>query len=114
VVVNYAVDEVVASPSVSVVEAVGALAVAIQANVAVESRVNRLFGETLSRFGNLDNLGQRAGTAINKMLARATEEEFDRIFSVDVREMFFPCREAARRMADAGAPSRCTRSAAKM
>ena len=38
----------------------------------------------------------------NKPVADVTEEEFDRIFAVNVKGTFFACRQAARRMADGG------------
>ena len=38
----------------------------------------------------------------NKPLVEVTEEEFDRIFAVNVKGTFFACQQAASRMADGG------------
>jgi 3-oxoacyl-[acyl-carrier protein] reductase len=102
VVVNYAGNEAAASDTVAAVEAAGGLAVAIQADVADGSQVNRLFEEALGRFGKLDILVNNAGILFNKLLGDVTEEEFDRIFAVNVKGTFFACQQAVRRMADGG------------
>ena len=64
--------------------------------------VERLFDETFRHFGRLDILVNNAGIMFNKPLAEVTEEEFDRIFAVNVKGTFFACQQAARRMADGG------------
>jgi 3-oxoacyl-[acyl-carrier protein] reductase len=38
----------------------------------------------------------------NKLLADVTEEEFERIFAVNVKGTFFACQQAAKRLADGG------------
>jgi 3-oxoacyl-[acyl-carrier protein] reductase len=102
VVVNYAGNEAAANEAVAAVEAAGGLAVAIQADVSDRSQVNRLFDETLGRFGKLDILVNNAGIMFNKPLIDVAEEEFDRIFAINVKGTFFACQQAARRMADGG------------
>jgi 3-oxoacyl-[acyl-carrier protein] reductase len=58
--------------------------------------------ETVARFGRLDILVNNAGLMANKPLAEVTEEEYDRLFAVNVKGVFFACQQAARRMADGG------------
>ena len=66
------------------------------------AEVERLFDATIRQFGRLDILVNNAGIMFNKPLADVTEEEFDRIFAVNVKGTFFACQQAARRMADGG------------
>ena len=64
--------------------------------------VARLFDEAIGHFGRLDILVNNAGIILYKPLAEVTEEEFDRLFAVNVKGTFFCCQQAARRMADGG------------
>ena len=64
--------------------------------------VARLFDEAIGHFGKLDILVNNAGIILYKPLAEVTEEEFDRLFAVNVKGTFFCCQQAARRMADGG------------
>jgi len=74
----------------------------VQADVGKITDVVRLFDETLQRFGRLDILVNNAGIMFNKLLAEVAEEEFDRIFAVNVKGTFFACQQTAKRMADGG------------
>jgi 3-oxoacyl-[acyl-carrier protein] reductase len=102
VVVNYAGNQQAAQETVAGIEAGGGRAVAVQADVGKVADVERLFDETFQHFGRLDILVNNAGIMFNKPLVEVTEEEFDRIFAVNVKGTFFACQQAARRMADGG------------
>ena len=102
VVVNYAGSQQAAQETVAAIEAAGGHAVAVQADVGKRADVERLFDETYRHFGRLDILVNNAGIMFNKPLAEVTEEEFDRIFAVNVKGTFLACQQAARRMADGG------------
>ena len=102
VVVNYAGNAEAARSVVAEVEAGGGRAVAVQADVGVVADVARLFDEAIGHFGKLDILVNNAGIILYKPLAEVTEEEFDRLFAVNVKGTFFCCQQAARRMADGG------------
>ena len=64
--------------------------------------IQRLFDAAFEHFGRLDILVNNAGVMFNKPVADVTEEEFDRIFAVNVKGTFFACQQAAKRMADGG------------
>lgn len=66
------------------------------------ANLDRLFDATLGQFGRLDILVNNAGIILNKPLADITEEEFDRIFGVNVKGTFFACQLAAKQMAEGG------------
>jgi 3-oxoacyl-[acyl-carrier protein] reductase len=102
VVVNYAGNAEAARRVVDEVGSAGGRAVAVRADVGVVADVTRLFGEAIGHFGRLDVLVNNAGVLFNKPLADVSEEEFDRIFAVNVKGTFFACQQAARRMADGG------------
>ncbi|MBV8229822.1 MAG: SDR family oxidoreductase [Planctomycetaceae bacterium] len=102
VVVNYSGNLEAARETVAAVEAAGGRAVPVQADVARVAEVERLFDETIRHLGRLDILVNNAGVMFNKPLAEVTEEEFDRIFAVNVKGTFFTCQQAARRMAEGG------------
>ena len=102
VVVNYAGNAGAAGEVVAEVESIGGRAVAVQADVGTIADVSRLFDSTIEHFGRLDILVNNAGILTNKPLVDVTEEDFDRIFAVNVKGTFFACQQAARRMADGG------------
>ncbi|HEX5397763.1 MAG TPA: SDR family oxidoreductase [Verrucomicrobiae bacterium] len=102
VVINYSSRAEDAKKLASEIEAAGGKALAIQADVGRVAEVVRLFDETLARFGRLDILVNNAGVMINKPVATVSEAEFNRIFDVNVKGVFFACQQAALRMADGG------------
>jgi 3-oxoacyl-[acyl-carrier protein] reductase len=102
VVVNYAGNAEAAGKVVAEVEALGGRAVAVQADVGRVSDVARLFDEAIRHLGKLDILVNNAGVFFTRPLAEVTEEEFDRIFAVNVKGTYFACQQAALQMADGG------------
>ena len=102
IVVNYARNADAARTVVTEIEAAGGKALAIQADVGRVSEVVRLFDETIARFGRLDILVNNAGIMFNKPVSAVTQEEFDRVFAVNVKGTFFACQQAATRLAEGG------------
>ncbi|MBA3413338.1 MAG: glucose 1-dehydrogenase [Actinobacteria bacterium] len=64
-----------------------------------------LVSEGLEALGRLDVLVSNAGITLAKPALELTHEDFDRIFSVDVRAAFLLARAAAPRMREAGGGS---------
>ena len=102
VVVNYSGSLQQAQETVSLIENNGGRAVPIQADVGKVADVRRLFDTTFATFGQLDILVNNAGMMFTKPVAEVSEDEFDRIFTVNVKGTFFCCQEAAKRMTDGG------------
>jgi 3-oxoacyl-[acyl-carrier protein] reductase len=101
-VVNYAGSAQQAQETVGLIEQSGGRAVAVQADVSRIGDVKRLFDACFGAFGRLDILVNNAGIMFTKPVAEVGEEEFDRLFAVNVKGAFFCCQEAAKRMADGG------------
>ncbi|WP_046865230.1 glucose 1-dehydrogenase [Microvirga massiliensis] len=73
--------------------ALGSSAIAIRADVSREEDVVRAVGETREAFGTIDILVNNAGTSHrNKPILEITEDEFDRVFAVNVKSIFFFAR----------------------
>lgn len=102
VVVNYARGSQPAEETVAEIVRAGGRAVAVQADISRVSEVQQLFETTITKFGRVDIVVNNAGAMITKNVVDTEEEEFDRLFGVNVKGTYFACREAARRMADGG------------
>ena len=73
----------------SVAENIGDQAVAVQCDVARKADVQSMIETAVSSFGGLDILVNNAGaTHKNKSLLDVTEEEFDRIYDVNVKSIY--------------------------
>jgi 3-oxoacyl-[acyl-carrier protein] reductase len=102
VAINYARNADDAVKLKNEIEAAGGKAFTVQADVARVGEVVRLFDETLAHFGRLDILVNNAGIMFTKSVSATTEAEFDRIFAINVKGVFFACQQAATRLADGG------------
>jgi 3-oxoacyl-[acyl-carrier protein] reductase len=102
VIVNYASNRSKADELVSTLEASGAQAVAVQADVASATDVGRVFDEAIRRWARVDIVVNAAGVAVFKPTAELTDEEYERIFAVNARGALNVLREAARRIGDGG------------
>lgn len=102
VVINYAAQAGAAEQLVNKIIGAGGKAAAIKADVARVSEITRLFDETIAHFGKLDILVNNAGIMFTKPVSEVTEEEYDRIFAVNVKGVFFACQQAATRLAEGG------------
>lgn len=75
------------------------------ADVASERDVEALIGEAVERFGRLDIMVNNAAIQIEEELADTTEEQLDRILSVNLKGVFFGCKHAVRAMRTSGGGS---------
>lgn len=74
------------------IAALGADASTFCADVSDSEQVKALVGETQNRFGHIDVLINNAGIAQSKLFTDITDEDWDRMMSVNVRSMFYTCR----------------------
>ena len=94
VVVNYASAKSDADKIVDEISKAGGKAVALQANVAKKSEVQRLFTETEKAFGKIDILVNNAGVYEFVPLEEVTEQQFHRMFDTNVLGLLFTTQEA--------------------
>jgi 3-oxoacyl-[acyl-carrier protein] reductase len=102
VVVNYATSRQGADRVVSEIAAKGGKAVAIQADVAKESDIRKLFTETKKAFGRLDILVNNAGIYEFSPLENVTAEHFHKMFDLNVLGLVLTSREAVKEFGPAG------------
>jgi 3-oxoacyl-[acyl-carrier protein] reductase len=102
VAVNYASSAREAQELVSEIKSAGGNAIAIPADVSRVPEIVRLFDETIKQFGKVDILVNNAGIMFNKPVSAVTEEEYERIFAVNVKGTFFACQQAATRLTEGG------------
>lgn len=102
VVVNYSGSEETAKSVVNEILQSGGQAIAIKADVSKSEDVKRLFQKTIEKFEKIDVLINNAGIAIYKLIKDTTDEDFDRIFDINVKGVFNTMREASTLLADNG------------
>ncbi|KAL4987680.1 hypothetical protein BDW68DRAFT_197224 [Aspergillus falconensis] len=98
VVVNYANSREPAEKLVQEIKDLGTDAIALQANIRNVSEVVKVMDDAVAHFGGLDIVCSNAGVVSFGHLGDVTEEEFDRVFSLNTRAQFFVAREAYRHL----------------
>lgn len=102
VVVNYATSREGADRVVNDIVAGGGKAIAVQANVAKEADVRKLFAEAKKAFGTLDVLVNNAGIYEFLPLENVTTEHFHKQFDLNVLGLILASQEAAKLFGDKG------------
>ena len=102
VVVNYARSPQQAREVVDGIKARDGKALAFQADVSKPAEVRHLFDETEKQVGPLDIVVANAGVYLSKPLVEYTEVDYDHLFNINTRGVFFTLQEAARRVRDGG------------
>ncbi|HEY0725570.1 MAG TPA: glucose 1-dehydrogenase [Pyrinomonadaceae bacterium] len=96
VVVNYASSKEGAEQVVKEITSEGGKAIAVQGDVAKAKDVERLFAETKKAFGQLDILVNNAGVYEFATLEETTEEQFQKMFGINVLGLILSTREAVK------------------
>ncbi len=96
VVVNYSSSKEGAERVVTDITRKGGRAVAVQANVAKQPDVRRLFSEAKKAFGRLDVLVNNAGIYEFAPLEAITAEHFHKLFDLNVLGLLLTTQEAAK------------------
>ena len=72
---------------------IGNSAFAMEADVSIDGDVSRMVQEALDRWGQLDIMVNNAGTTHrNQPMTEVTEEEYERIFAVNVKSVYLSAR----------------------
>ena len=102
VVVNYSSSKGGADKVVSEIASKGGRAVAVQANVAKQEDIRRLFAETKKAFGHLDILVNNAGVYEFAPLEVVTPEHFHKMFDLNVLGLLLTTQEAVKHFGPGG------------
>jgi 3-oxoacyl-[acyl-carrier protein] reductase len=96
VVVNYASSKQGADAVVKEITAKGGKSIAIQADIAKQTDIERLFAETKKQFGKLDILVNNAGIYEFSPIEGVTGEHFHKQFDLNVLGLVLASKEAAK------------------
>jgi len=104
VVINYPVHSMgqEAKDVVDEIEAKGGIAIAICGDVSNFEESKALIEKTISTYGKIDILVNNAGITKDMLLLRMTEEEFDKVISVNLKGVFNCTKHASRAMMKTG------------
>lgn len=102
VVVNYSSSREGADRIAGEIVGNGGKAIAIQANLAREADVQRLFTDAKKAFGKIDILVNNAGVYEFSPIEGVTSEHFHRQFDLNVLGLLFASQQAAKQFGDAG------------
>lgn len=104
VLINYFSDEqkVNTEASIKVIEENGGKAIAYQADVSKIEQLKAMFEEVKNSFGGIDILVNNAVLPVLKPIAEVTETEFDAMFNVNVKSIFFAQQLCATMMNEGG------------
>src|ERR1700722_14745204 len=102
VVVNYLSNASEAEEVVAEIKASGGEAIAVQADVANQTDVERLFEETIKKFGSIDVVVHNSGIMSLSPVGKAEVDLFDKVISTNLRGAFLVLAEAAQHVASGG------------
>lgn len=102
VVINYATGAEQAAALVAALQATGATAIAVNADISKADEVRNLFAVTEQELGKVDVLVNNAGVLKTATLAETSDAIYEQTFDVNVRGTFNTLREAAARLNDGG------------
>lgn len=106
VVVNYAHNQAKAEEVRQTIEQSQGKALVIQADVSQYQQAVGLIQQTVEHFNRLDIMVNNAGMEIHNGFLDVTEEQWDRVLSVDLKGAFFCTQAAAREMVKRKTPGR--------
>lgn len=102
VMVGYLSNHARATETVTMIAQAGGHAQALQSDISNESEAIRLFDEAEKNFGAIDIVVANAADILVKPLAETTLSDYERIFGLNTRGVYFTLREAARRLQEGG------------
>jgi len=103
IVLNYSRDSIAADETLNTIKAMGAKAIAVQGDVSKVGDIEKLFNEALAAFGKIDIVVANAGIEmVETPVTEFTEEQFDRVFTINAKGSYFTMQQAAKHVADNG------------
>ena len=103
IVINYSKDKASAEEAVSNIQAMGVQVIAIRADISKVADIEKLFKEAKSHFGKIDIVVANAGIELVEVpVTEFTEEQFDKVFSINTKGSYFTMQQAAKHVEDNG------------
>lgn len=102
VVVNYVSNATEAEQAVAEIRKNGGEAVAIRADVGNPADVEKLFAETLKKFGSVDVVVNNSGIMPLSLIGKGDVEAFDKVIATNLRGTFLVFAQAARHISAGG------------
>jgi 3-oxoacyl-[acyl-carrier protein] reductase len=96
------IDEAAVKATADEITAAGGTARAVRTDVTSRVQVDALVDGAQSEFGRVDIMGNIAGIPHNKMFMEVTDEDFERILSINLKSCVYGCQAAMRVMAPQG------------
>ena len=93
------IDEAAVKATADEITAAGGTARAVATDVTSRAQVDALVDGAQAEFGRVDIMGNIAGIPHNKMVMDCTDDEFERILSINLKSCFYGCQAAMRVMA---------------
>jgi meso-butanediol dehydrogenase / (S,S)-butanediol dehydrogenase / diacetyl reductase len=92
------INEASVEATAAAIAATGRRALAIRADVGNLAEIDRMVSEAVARFGKIDTLVNNAGVTRRAYIMDLTEDDWDRIFCVNAKGVFFCLQRVAREM----------------
>ncbi|UII26931.1 SDR family oxidoreductase [Fulvivirga maritima] len=103
IIINYTNNKAAAEEALQVIKAHGVEAIAVQADISKPHEVKRLFQEAKAVFDQIDIVVANAGIElVDVPVNDITEQQFEKLFSINTKGTFFTLQEAAKHVADGG------------
>jgi NAD(P)-dependent dehydrogenase (short-subunit alcohol dehydrogenase family) len=102
VALHYASSAAGAMEAVSQISALGGRSIAIQGNLTSVAECRRVVDEAAAFLGGLDGIVSNAGVTLTSDFLGVSEEQFDRIYGLNIRGQFFCAQQAVRHMIQRG------------
>jgi 3-oxoacyl-[acyl-carrier protein] reductase len=102
VAVNYLSNASEAEQVASEIQRIGSNAIAVKADVANQADVERLFEETMKKFGSVDVVVHNSGIMPLSPIGKSDVELFDKVISTNLRGTFLVLAQAAEHIASGG------------
>jgi 3-oxoacyl-[acyl-carrier protein] reductase len=93
------IDEAAVQATAEEITAAGGTARAVSTDVTQRAQVDALVDGAQAEFGRVDIMGNIAGIPHNKMVMDVSDDEFERILSINLKSCFYGCQAAMRVMA---------------
>lgn len=99
---NSAASKADADKTVAAIEAAGAQAVALQADLTTAGAVEKLFADAITAVGKPDIAINTVGKVLKKPMTEISEVEYDEMTAVNSKTAFFFLKEAGKHLNDNG------------